>query len=413
MTFITSPVRVRFSGKISDCLKMFKMRSIRSQKMLLFIFAFSAGVFLTLLVTVQRQDPQTSSYRSAHPSSDEDFGWRRSEYLLVVVIPSAPSNVRQRNAIRQTWINGKDQLADRRYPRNFPPPQLNDEGFLIHETIEEQIRQLKLFSEWHENLRADTFDSLPVKIKHLFVMGSNNLDAVDARALIEEDEQHEDLLILPQLVDSYVNLTRKMLMAFVELQKEIDFDYLMKVDDDTYVNLSILAEDLWRYHSNLRATQQDDRLTPQLYWGFFNGRAQIKTGGQWKESNYNNICDKFLPYALGGGYVLSRGLIQYIAGNAHRLISYRSEDVSVGTWLITQKHVHRRHDVRFDTGYMPRRCQPYHLVLHKRTVEDMYKLWNGVSCSQLQSSVQYHAKPKEYYYDWSQPPTKCCDAVLN
>lgn len=110
---------------------------------------------------------------------------------------------------------------------------------------------------------------------------------------------------------------------------------------------------------------------------------------------------------------MSRGLIQYIAGNAHRLISYRSEDVSVGTWLITQKHVHRRHDVRFDTGYMPRRCQPYHLVLHKRTVEDMYKLWNGVSCSQLQSSVQYHAKPKEYYYDWSQPPTKCCDAVLN
>lgn len=390
---------------------MLKMRSVRSQKVLLFIFAFSMGVFLTLLAVRHHQFSKDTSPAGRH---DPDFGWRKSPQLLVILIPSAPANVKQRNALRQTWLNGKYQLADRHYPEDVFVPQFNYEGFLQHETIEDQIRQLKSFSEWNENLQADTFDQLPpALIKHVFVMGSNNLGSVDLKALAEEQAEHQDLMLLPQLVDSYVNLTRKMLWAFEEVDRQFDFDYLLKADDDTYVNLSILAEDLLRYHGNLRKLHLPGELVPQLYWGFFNGRAQIKSGGQWRESNYNNVCDRFLPYALGGGYVLSRGLVRHIARHGHRLVGYRSEDVSVGTWLVNQRHVHRRHDVRFDTGYQPRRCQPYHLVLHKRTVEDMYKLWNGVSCSQLQSSVQYHTKPKEYYYDWAQPPSKCCDVVLN
>lgn len=387
-----------------------KMR-VRS-KVLLFIFAFSVGVFLTLL-SLRHRDATRDSALSA--ANDPDFHWRRSkDCLLLLVIPSAPGNLKQRNAIRQTWLNGKYQLADRKYPRNaFSIPSLNEDGFLQHESIEEQIRQLKKFSEWHEVLQADTFDQLPAIVKHVFVIGSQNLDSSQHEALAVEQKENLDLLLLPNLLDSYVNLTRKVLGAFTEAERKFDFDYLMKVDDDTYVNLSILAEDLYWYHDALRTVETAGQLLPQLYWGFFNGRAQVKTGGQWKESNYNNVCDRFLAYALGGGYILSRGLVGYIARNGHRLVSYRSEDVSVGTWLATQRHVHRRHDVRFDTGYLPRKCQSYHLVLHKRTAEDMYKLWNGVSCSQLQSSVQYHAKPKEYYYDWTQPPTKCCDVVIN
>lgn len=386
---------------------MLKMRSVRGQKVLLFIFAFSAGVFLTLLSVRRHENPS-----SVGNSDTSEFSWKQSEYLLLVVIPSAPGNLKQRNAIRQTWINGKYQLADRNYPKNPFRPRFNYEGFLSHETIEEQIQQLKSFSDWHDNLRSDTFGQLPVKITHRFVIGSLLDDDVVAKALQEEEEEYKDLLLLPNLLDSYVNLTRKVLMSFSEVERTLNFDFLLKTDDDSFVNLPVLAEDLWQYHQQLNKGRVEGQLTPQLYWGFFNGRAQIKSGGQWKETNYN-LCDRFLPYALGGGYVLSRGLVQFIARNAHRLTVFRSEDVSIGTWLSPLVHVHRRHDVRFDTGYVPRKCQKYHLVLHKRTKEDMYKLWNGVACSQLQSSMQYNTKPKEYYYDWSQPPSKCCDVVLN
>lgn len=346
-------------------------------------------------------------------SSEADWNWRQSDYLMLILIPSAPGNINQRNAIRQTWLNAKYQMAERRYPGpEMFVPSFDYDGLLTHESVEEQMRQLKVFSIWNENLKADNFEQLPAQIKHVFVMGSSHLEEATKMALEKEELEFRDLLLLPDLVDRYANLTRKMLTAFKAAEKRWEFDYLLKADDDTYVNLSILAEDLYHYHQNLRLNRQREELLPQLYWGFFNGRAQIKTSGKWKESNYN-LCDRFLPYALGGGYVLSRGLIKFLAINSHRLMHYRSEDVSVGTWLMAQKHIHRRHDVRFDTGYMPRKCQSYHLVLHKRTIEDMYKLWNGVSCSQLQSSVQYHTKPKEYYYDWTQPPSKCCDNVLN
>jgi galactosylxylosylprotein 3-beta-galactosyltransferase len=42
-----------------------------------------------------------------------------------------------------------------------------------------------------------------------------------------------------------------------------------------------------------------------LYWGFFDGRAPVQIQGKWAEKDYK-ICDRYLPYALGGGYVLSQ-----------------------------------------------------------------------------------------------------------
>ena len=42
-----------------------------------------------------------------------------------------------------------------------------------------------------------------------------------------------------------------------------------------------------------------------LYWGFFDGRAPVMKKGKWAEKDYK-LCDKYIPYALGGGYVLSQ-----------------------------------------------------------------------------------------------------------
>lgn len=55
-----------------------------------------------------------------------------------------------------------------------------------------------------------------------------------------------------------------------------------------------------------------------LYWGYFHGNAKIKTSGKWKESDWI-VCDRYVPYALGGGYILSKSLITYMARNADQL----------------------------------------------------------------------------------------------
>lgn len=50
------------------------------------------------------------------------------------------------------------------------------------------------------------------------------------------------------------------------------------------------------------------------------------------ETEYN-ICDLYVPYALGGGYVLSKKCVDFIARNTEMLRLFKNEDVSVGTWL--------------------------------------------------------------------------------
>lgn len=86
----------------------------------------------------------------------------------------------------------------------------------------------------------------------------------------------------------------------------------------------------------------------------------------------------------------------------------------MGTWLAPFKNIHRRHDVRFDTGYIPRPCQHYHIVFHKKSPEQMRKLYNGASSCTVTDvgGVSSDRKLTEYFYDWQQAPTKCCDNKL-
>ena len=59
------------------------------------------------------------------------------------------------------------------------------------------------------------------------------------------------------------------------------------------------------------------------------GAAHVKTSGQWAEPNFH-LCDRYLPYARGGGYVITTDLVEYILQNKHLLQIYNSEDVTVG-----------------------------------------------------------------------------------
>ena len=57
-----------------------------------------------------------------------------------------------------------------------------------------------------------------------------------------------------------------------------------------------------------------------------------------------------MPYALGGGYVLGRELVSFIAENARMLELYNSEDAAMGAWLGGFK-VTRKHDTRWNDGW--------------------------------------------------------------
>ncbi|VDM47453.1 unnamed protein product [Toxocara canis] len=207
----------------------------------------------------------------------------------------------------------------------------------------------------------------PSVFRHVFPMGIRNLSKRALELLNEEQNLYGDLLLLDDLIDEYSNLARKTLMVFDTVCQMFNFEFVLKVDSDSFVRLGALLKAL------------KDIAHPRLYWGFLDGRAKPRRRGQWAEREWV-LCDRYLPYQLGGGYVLSYKLADYISRNKDLLKLYRSEDVSVGAWL-AGLDVRYVHDPRFDTEFRSRGC---HLC-----VEEYRTRWS-------------------YVYDWSVPPSMCC-----
>lgn len=334
-------------------------------------------------------------------------------YLLVVLVLSAPQNYLQRDTIRETWLNLRpDQLNGTEYRSEiiFVPRSLPNSHLEI-ESVERQGIHLAKYQKWLKADKPKSIKMANIKIKHLFAIGTQGLADDEIMGHINAEQKvFHDMLLLDDLHDSYKNLTLKLVKSLQKLHVTTpNMKYLLKCDDDSYVKLNLLAQDLVEYDSKLHEMKQKKQTLEnlELYWGYFNGRANIKKSGQWAEANYH-LCDRYLPYALGGGYVISKGLVTYIAEHGDNLNRYGSEDISMGTWLAPFRNIHKRHDVRFDTAYQPRKCKGYHIVLHKRTPLDIRQVFEGETCY---SEVDYEVskRPVEYFYDWSQSPMKCCD----
>lgn len=263
--------------------------------------------------------------------------------FLVVLILSAPSNTQQRDAIRQTWLNAPRESYD---------------------------------------------------VVHYFSLGAGDLESDEYMTLQSEQNRFHDLLLIPSVNDSYRTLTKKLQQSFIWLVQNADFKFLLKVDDDSFAQLGEIMKEL---HS-----VKDKK---KLYWGFFSGHAQVKQYGLWQEKEWN-LCDHYLPYAVGGGYVLSHDLVSFIEKNKEYLKLYRSEDVSVGAWLAALS-INRIHDPRFDTEYKSRGCFNSYLITHKQSIEEMKeKHWllkeKGRLCRE-QTRSRY-----SYIYNWNVLPSHCC-----
>jgi len=283
--------------------------------------------------------------RGTHPTS-----LLKSTFLdahLLTLIFTGPANVERRKAIRETWI--RDAL---------------DDGVA------------RFFT-------------------HKFVIGTKDLDETAMEKLNNEEWNHGDLIFLEDLHDKYENLTFKLGMMLEHVMEyNYQFQFILKVDDDSFVRV----KDLWE------EVRRED-ATRLYYMGYFYGRGRVKTKGPWKEPNWK-LCDYYLPYARGGGYVISRAVVQYVVKNWRLFETYLSEDVSLGAWLAPLK-IRRKHDIRFDTEYKSRGCSNTFIISHKQSVADMYDKSANLRNNRLLCKEVYSLF-NGYSYNWQVPPTQCC-----
>lgn len=206
-------------------------------------------------------------------------------------------------------------------------------------------------------------------------------------------------MILPGVENSFHSLTQRTLKSFKYVQHHMSkFSYILKCDDDSLVDVPRVASEL-----------QLRKRRGLFYWGYITGNSPIL---QWslKYGEYKwFITDhRYLPYAYGGGYVLSGDLLELLATNEQFLNIYNSEDVAVGSWLAPY-NVEYKHDSRFNTESTSRGCKDPFLILHKVSTSDMFYYHDNYKqenrhCSSRTSWHSYHG----YIYNWNTKPSDCC-----
>jgi len=233
----------------------------------------------------------------------------------------------------------------------------------------------------------------PSYFRAIFPIGIKNIEEEKLSKLKAENETFGDLVYLSEVTESCEKLAKKTAESINYGVKNFDFEYLLKVDSDSFVRVGAVLKSL------------RDIAHPRLYWGFLDGRAKPFRTGKWKEVDWM-LCDRYLPYQLGGGYVISYQLAAYISKNLKLLKYYVSEDVSVGVWLagVDTKYVH---DPRFDTEFQSRGCNNEYLITHKKSPKQMVALFANLQQTGRLCLKEFQTRPS-YVYDFSVPPSQCC-----
>lgn len=197
----------------------------------------------------------------------------------------------------------------------------------------------------HQNYEFKFIVGLPTSPKDL-----ENIKAV----VKEENEAYNDIIVL-DMVDSYENLTLKVIKGFEWVINTIhtnkhynNVQYLIKVDD----NYLVYVDNLLDYLDNKKVE----------YYGYI--RYNDIVVRDTLDKNYINEADyednMYKPYATGPCYVLSIKSVHKILAQSKHIPMWKNEDTYVG-YISFIESIEPKHDRRFNNDSIYRRVKFHRL----------------------------------------------------
>lgn len=116
-----------------------------------------------------------------------------------------------------------------------------------------------------------------------------------------------------------MKILSKVIYLFSRAIKNIHFKYLLKTDDDVFINIHRIVNEVHAL-DGARAG----------WWGAFREGWPVHVTGKWRELHYR--APHYPPFPCGATYVLNWRLVDYLANNQHLFLDYQGEDVSMGIW---------------------------------------------------------------------------------
>ncbi|CAD1480981.1 unnamed protein product, partial [Heterotrigona itama] len=260
-----------------------------------------------------------------------------SPYLFIVIC-SAVTNVKARIAIRNTWAN--------------------------------------------KNNLNNTYNST---VKVAFLLGQSDNDTLNSM-IAEESHRHNDI-IQEKFYDTYNNLTLKSVMMLKWVTSNCgQAKYLMKTDDDMFVNIPTL----------MRTLQSRSQTTNTLLGSLICNAKPILDPNNKYTPKYMYSERIYPNYLSGTGYVMSLDVAFKLYHAALTTPLLHLEDVYI-TGLCA-KHAKVRPVNHSGFSYVPRKLDPCTLrnaiTAHKVNVSSMYIIWNKLNDTNLSCSNHSHIAKK-------------------
>lgn len=207
---------------------------------------------------------------------------------IVIIVMTARSYIDKRQAIRETWAKGHDNVyfvvsEPCRVPPHLKPHELKCEGPHGDEEFQQKV-------------------------------------AEEQKILIAEQEKFKDMIYTPK-PESYRGLVHKLKISYSWVLQNTKAEWIIKADDDTFVRVSSLGHLLSGYSS----------LEPTVM-GRIILKSPVHKQGKWADKEYSPLY--YPPWPQGScGHVVSRPVAQYVADHQQELIEYQGEDTTLGIWL--------------------------------------------------------------------------------
>jgi len=217
-------------------------------------------------------------------------------YFLLILVSSAPVYFERRRAIRQTWA------ADS-----------------------------AIKSRW----------------KTVFLLGQSR-DKNHSELLLREEAFYGDM-IRADYYEHYWNQTLKIEMGFEWAARYCSFTFLLKADDDVFVNPPAVIAVLNR------------TTTPKqkLYMGYVYRNPVVQRKGKWslRQEEYNGT--HYPDFCAGPGYILSIDVVHSFVSIFGSIPKFKFDDVYVGM-LAAKTGLHASHNSGFQTPpYLSTTCVLY------------------------------------------------------
>lgn len=221
------------------------------------------------------------------PTCDHGNNYNKNgsnHHFLLILIHSAPTNVKKRLAIRYSWGMAGNTKS-----------------------------QLHALHNRHGNKR------LP--FRYFFVIGKPRENRI-SNMIKKELEEFDDVIYL-DVPDNYRNLTLKTILSFNWVNEHCKGDFILKTDDDCFVNVNNILKFL---------TYENKQSLQNLY----TGRVQwVMPAIRDKASKFyipKNIYAPLLlpPYVSGGGYLFSGNLLDKLLKVNTKFKTLPNEDAHVG-----------------------------------------------------------------------------------